>query len=213
MEKRVEAMKEMFEAIFMLSDELRLSGDRESEAYNALRSQLTRTSLALENLSWLADMDTGKIAERWEKKVNVSRQITACLGSRNQMIKARNLHIKTDMEDVEIAANPDLTRVIWLNLLDNAVKYTEPDGHIDIMVRRAGKWAEAVFQDDGCGIDVDFIPHMFERYAHSDDEPEKNGLGIGLAVVREAVIRLGGQVECVSSPGSGTTARVLLPAG
>ena len=115
------------------------------------------------------------------------------------------------MEDLPISGNPDLTRAIWENLLDNAIKYTDEGGYVWISVNKNGDYVQIVFRDDGRGIPDEALPHIFERYTQFGDSSQPGGLGLGLAVVKEAALALNGDVFCSSEPGKGTTVQVRLP--
>ena len=100
-------------------------------------------------------------------------------------------------------------RQVFLNLIDNAVKYTAPGGKIAVSAGLSGESVEIVISDDGAGIPPADLPHVKERFykaAHS-----RPGSGIGLAVADEIVSRHGGTLSIRSSPGKGTAVSILLP--
>ncbi len=106
-----------------------------------------------------------------------------------------------------------LQQVVW-NLLANAVKFTNPHGHIEARLTRDGSQIEITVQDTGIGIEPQFQPYVFDRFRQADSTSTRKygGLGLGLAIVRHTVEMHGGSVT-VSSPGKdrGSTFRVRLP--
>ncbi|MEZ0391505.1 MAG: sensor histidine kinase [Pseudobdellovibrionaceae bacterium] len=107
-----------------------------------------------------------------------------------------------------------ISQVVW-NLLSNAIKFTPNKGRIEVRLRHEGPWVEFSVQDSGCGIEPEFLPHMFERFHQQDPTITKNygGLGLGLAIVRHIVELHGGSIHAVSGgAGQGATFFVKLPA-
>ena len=105
------------------------------------------------------------------------------------------------------------------NLLDNAIRYTEPGGHIAVRVRvdtdPSGRtWAVLAVQDDGFGIPEADRSRIFERFYRVDKARSRQtgGTGLGLSIVRHVAERHGGKVEVVSTLGSGSTFTVRIPA-
>jgi CheY-like chemotaxis protein/anti-sigma regulatory factor (Ser/Thr protein kinase) len=106
-----------------------------------------------------------------------------------------------------------LQQVVW-NLLANAIKFTDEGGAVCVRLRRAGGDVEVVVSDDGCGIEADFLPYIFERFRQADATTTRRhgGLGLGLAIVRHLVELHGGTVRAESGgEGQGSTFTVRLP--
>ena len=124
------------------------------------------------------------------------------------------LELRIESEPLAITADPGrLQQVLW-NLLSNAMKFTEPHGHVRVTVARAKDAAQVIVQDDGIGIAPEFLPHMFERFRQADASSTRahGGLGLGLAIVRHLVEMHGGTVDVTSQGrGKGTTFTVALP--
>ncbi len=111
----------------------------------------------------------------------------------------------------------DAARVeqIVANLLDNAVKYTPPQGRVSIAVRRAGEHAVLEVADDGEGLAPDLIERVFDLFVQGERglAREKGGLGIGLTLVKRLADLHGGSVRAASAgPGHGATFTVTFPA-
>jgi signal transduction histidine kinase len=99
------------------------------------------------------------------------------------------------------------------NVVLNAVDACDDRGSVTLAVRRAeaeGRLAaEIVVSDTGRGIDPEKLPHVFEPYVTT----KPGGTGLGLAIVRQTILAHNGQVYATSVPGSGTSIRIILPAG
>jgi signal transduction histidine kinase len=100
------------------------------------------------------------------------------------------------------------------NLLSNALKFTPPDGSVQVRVEQDDTSARIVVADTGCGIRPDVLPRLFEEFwqAGTSGPSAQGGLGLGLAIVRHLVELHGGSVSAESGgPGRGTTFVVALP--
>jgi signal transduction histidine kinase len=116
---------------------------------------------------------------------------------------------------VLLRADPEDLQVVWINLLENAVRYSPAGGSVEVTVSlRTNNRAEIIFQDHGAGIDPAHLPHIFERFYRRD--PSRNratgGFGLGLAIVKALVEAYGGVIAATSTPDKGTRMTVDLPA-
>ena len=102
---------------------------------------------------------------------------------------------------------------VFVNLLDNAAKYSDPGGRIDIVVSRDSGDAVVCVRDRGIGIAAEMLPHVFELFAQEAETGRRHrGLGIGLALVKRMVALHGGRVEARSDGrGQGSEFEVRLP--
>jgi CheY-like chemotaxis protein len=106
-----------------------------------------------------------------------------------------------------------LQQAIW-NVLTNAVKFTNPGGHINARLTRKENLIEISISDTGIGIDPEFLPHVFERFRQADSTSTRRygGLGLGLTIVRYIVEMHGGTVSAFSrGKGQGSTFTVQFP--
>ncbi len=100
------------------------------------------------------------------------------------------------------------------NLVDNAIKFTPPDGKVDIRVRSENGSVMLEVTDTGIGIPQEQQEHIFERFYQVDGSTTRSfgGTGLGLALVKEIVDLHGGQISVGSEPEKGTTFMISLPA-
>lgn len=106
-----------------------------------------------------------------------------------------------------------LQRVIG-NLLENAVRYTKRGGHIDVAVSHGPEEVVMEVKDDGEGIEPEHLQRVFDRFYRADParSAAEGGTGLGLAICKSIVEAHRGTIDIKSSPGPGTTVRVVLPA-
>jgi signal transduction histidine kinase len=114
-----------------------------------------------------------------------------------------------------VAVKGDRARLkqVIVNLLDNAIKYTQFGGTVRLSVCEAGPWACMEVTDTGVGIAPDALSHVFDRFFRADSSRsrEPDGVGLGLAIVRSICGAHGGTIEAESVPGRGSRFLVKLP--
>ena len=110
-------------------------------------------------------------------------------------------------EAITVFADPDRLSQIMLNLIGNAVKAVEENGRIAVRARRDGTGIVASVEDSGCGIKEEDLSLIFERFYRGF----RQGMGVGLAIVKELVEAHGGRISVTSSIGVGTSFSVFLP--
>ncbi|HEX2910142.1 MAG TPA: HAMP domain-containing sensor histidine kinase [Chloroflexia bacterium] len=115
-----------------------------------------------------------------------------------------------------VKADNDRLEQILINLLANALHYTDTGGHVRLSTRLIADRVEFTIQDTGIGIAEENLPYVFERFYRVDKSRSRHGntggSGIGLTIVRRLVEAHGGDIWIESKPGAGTTVHFSLPA-
>jgi signal transduction histidine kinase len=130
---------------------------------------------------------------------------------------ADNTHeLRLSVPPQPIPLDADVTRLsqVLVNLLTNAVKYTEPGGHVDLAVQVRDGAVEMAVRDDGIGLAPEHLERVFDMFSQVDSAMPRSrgGLGIGLSLVKHLVRLHGGEVTAQSAgPGRGSTFTVTLP--
>ncbi|MEZ4237033.1 MAG: ATP-binding protein [Myxococcota bacterium] len=127
----------------------------------------------------------------------------------------RGLPLVVEVPDGLVASTDRLRlRQIVLNLLSNALKFTER-GHVRIAARLRDGVVELAVADTGIGIAAEALPRLFQPFVQIDDAPTRRqgGTGLGLALSRDLARRLGGELTVTSTAGAGSTFTLTLPAG
>jgi signal transduction histidine kinase len=198
--------------------EVALMQDNSSEQYRrVLASQLEefdRLSRMVNQLLTLARAESGDVAIAREP-VNVSA-LTQSLAEQLEPVAASK-QVKLDWKcdpDVTVAGDAGWIERIILNIVDNAMKFTDPDGVVSVRVSLSGKNAVLEVSDNGAGIPADALPHVFERFYRADTSRSNRveGSGLGLSLVKWAVDHHHGTVEINSEVGKGTCVTVQMPA-
>ncbi|MCH9276796.1 HAMP domain-containing histidine kinase [Bifidobacterium amazonense] len=141
------------------------------------------------------------------------RQLTDEILALDDLFTEKNVDLDCDIEDAAMVhADPGIVALIWSNVLGNALKYTEPGGHVSLTQRSRGGTVSVAISDDGCGMTPDEIAHMFDKFYQGDTSHAVQGNGLGMAMVKRAVELSCGFINVTSAKGQGTTVTVRLPA-
>ncbi len=124
--------------------------------------------------------------------------------------EAEGVHLATDLEPVELEADPTRVRQIVANLLSNALKFTPAGGEVRLHLAVEGDEAAISVSDTGPGIPPDELARVFDRFFRGRTV-RAGGSGIGLTVARELALAHGGEVTVASEPGHGAIFTVRLP--
>jgi signal transduction histidine kinase len=110
-----------------------------------------------------------------------------------------------------IWGNPDSIRQLVLILLENATKYTPPEGRITVDLEENAGWAILTVDDNGVGIAPEDLPHIFQRFYRADRNRKAGGTGLGLSIAQWIAEQHGATIQAVSAPGQGATFKVSFP--
>ena len=125
---------------------------------------------------------------------------------------------RTEVKHTTLIGSPLHLKRLLMNILSNAIKYNKDNGSIDLTcreVRSDGKiaWIEFICADTGIGMSEEFQKHLYEPFTqeHSDARTSYNGTGLGMAITKSLVEKMGGTIECRSKLGEGTTYCITIP--
>lgn len=126
----------------------------------------------------------------------------------------KKVTIHCTMEEVSVIGNKGLLREMAMNLIDNAVKYNLPGGHVYVSLQKKENTVFFTVQDTGIGIPEDKQKRVFERFYRADSSRSKkiSGSGLGLSIVKHIAERHHGTIMLKSKENTGTTITVQLPA-
>jgi signal transduction histidine kinase len=198
--------------------EVALRRSRSEEEYRETLRQiledLQRTSSLIENLMLLARADSGTEALQ-RTRINMVKCVgEACLEGRALAeTKQTSFHEELSASPVWIEGDSNSLRRLFLILLDNAVKYTRPQGRITVSLSSSDRCAVAEVRDTGIGIAAEDLPHIFERFFRADRarSRETGGAGLGLSIGKWIAEAHGGTISALSKPGEGSVFQVRIP--
>jgi signal transduction histidine kinase len=137
------------------------------------------------------------------KPVQLTPVLEAAVDSVRAAAEGKSVKIVTTFEGIEQPIEGDshrLQQIVW-HLLSNAVKFTPPEGRIQLSAKTADDQVVIQVADNGIGIPADALPHIFDRFRQTGDGDPKlrSGLGLGLAIVRHLVELHNGTIEAASA--------------
>lgn len=193
----------------LLQDPLLPENEREEYASAIVRAarQLGSLSGNVLRLSSLEDTPTD-LELRWFR---LDEQIRRAFLSLERQWTDKNLALQIDLPRMDICADQDLLRLVWDNLLANAIKFTRPHGTIGATAEVSEEELTVTIFDDGYGMDVETQQRIFEKFFQADSARSGEGNGLGLALVQKIITLSGGTVSVSSTPGKGARFLVSLP--
>jgi signal transduction histidine kinase len=187
---------------------------RQPRAFKILERNAAMLAQIVDDILDVSRITAGKL--RLELQfVDLGTVVRDALAAILPAAEAKGVRVRVDVPSVTVSADADrLRQVIW-NLASNAVKFTPGGGSVDICAHESDTVAAVVVQDDGVGIEPEFLPHVFERFRQADSRTlagDRAGLGLGLSIAKQLVELHGGTIRAFSDgPGRGATFRVELP--
>jgi signal transduction histidine kinase/CheY-like chemotaxis protein len=162
----------------------------------------------------MSKIESGKVNLN-EDEFNLSDSIQNLLTLYHDEMNYKNLHLKiniTHVEHEQVIGDSQRLQQILVNILGNAVKYTEPDGKItiDIQEKKSNIIDKALyefnFEDTGIGMDEEFLKHIFEPFARANDTRTTHieGTGLGMAISKNIAKMMGGDILVESQLGIGS---------
>lgn len=123
----------------------------------------------------------------------------------------KNMEFDVSLDQVMYSGNKEMMQHMWINLLDNAVKYTPEGGKISVSVREENDYAIVKITDTGEGMSKEIQKNLFDPYFQGDSSHSSQGLGLGLSIVKRIVELCKGTISVRSTMGEGSMFTVILP--
>jgi heavy metal sensor kinase len=183
------------------------------QSLETISQEATQMSSLIEQLLALARADAGK-EQRNFAEVSLSKLITNLSTDVEVLCQEKGLSFQLGQtQDLVIQGDEARLRELFMDLLDNAIRYTPAPGTISVSLRREGQMAVAAVKDTGVGIPPEDIPFIFERFYRVDKSRSRaeGGTGLGLAICQHIAEIHGGKIEVKSQVGAGSTFSVWLP--
>ncbi len=198
-----------------------IDGALVEEPENALRflnivlRQVNRLDAIIEDLLLLSNLERGVDQRAVRLQTGAIREVlvAACEMCDH---RARAKDISVDLrcgEDLTAAINGPLLEQAVVNLVDNAVKYSEAGSRVEVSAEKVPTGVMIRVRDEGCGIEAQHLPRLFERFYRVDRarSRELGGTGLGLAIVKHVALAHRGEVAVESSLGRGSVFSIQLP--
>ena len=186
-----------------------LTEEQRVQYARAIREESMRLSSMASNILNLSKIENQTILTD-VTEFNVSEQIRSAVLLLEEKWNAKNIELQIELEEYVIEANEELLKQVWINLMDNAVKFAPDEGMVALSIDDKGDALCIIVSNTGCDIPYDKQEKIFNKFYQADESHATQGNGIGLAIVKGIVELHNGKVSVNSGNGI-TTFTVLLP--
>ena len=194
----------------LLKDD-KLSEEEKQEYIDIIIEESERLANLSSNIQHLSKLENKKELIKKEK-VAIDEQIRKCIVILNNKLEEKNIEIGMDEDkDVFVNVNEDMLQQVWINLINNAIKYTQNGGRIDIIIDEFKDKVIVEVKDNGIGIKEENLEKIFDKFYQEDASHNSEGNGLGLAIVSKIIELHKGSIEVKSKVGEGTSFIVTLP--
>lgn len=186
-----------------------LTEEQQQEYFSIIEEESMRLSYMANNVLSLTKVENQSILTD-VTQFNLSEQIRSCILMLERKWDSKNLDLQLEFDEHQISANEELLKQVWINLLDNAIKFT-PEGHtVQIRISESNDNVLVSVMNTGSEISPEDQKKIFNKFYQADQSHATQGNGVGLAVVKRIVDLHGGEVS-VSSQKEVTVFTVQLP--
>ncbi|MBU3159579.1 HAMP domain-containing histidine kinase [Clostridium frigoris] len=203
-------------ANIMLYSELMLDGyklnQEQKELASGIKSQSEKLRWLIESLVKMSRLETGIISSVNKTLLPVFQTISTSIGTVFSYAEKKNIQIRVCCdEDIKAYHDAKWTSEAFVNILENAIKYTPVCGEIDVIVSQYEMFTRIDIKDTGIGINEGELNFIFKRFYRSADVSQYDGVGIGLYLTREIISSEGGYIKVKSKLNEGSVFSVFLP--
>ena len=181
-----------------------LPEEEEKEYLNVMAKEAGRLSQLSQNTLLLSKLENMELIRKKEK-YRLDSQIRNCAILQLSAFEEKHISLEVDLPELWYLGNEELLDEVWINLLDNARKYSKEYTTVSVQGRKTEEGIQIEVKDEGQGMDEDTTRHIFERYYQGDDSHETSGFGLGLPIVKRIVKLSGGSIHVESKKGKGTS--------
>ena len=158
-------------------------------------------------------LDLSKLEADAMKLKVTNFEISQCIEETLNILKPlyvkKNISVSKNIINSIITADYQKVQQILFNLINNAIKFTENNGNIEIAAKPKRKFIEIRIKDDGCGIEKKYHRKVFKKFEQA--KPSENSTGLGLTITKELVLLHGGSIKLKSEIEKGAEFIVTLP--
>ena len=188
------------------------SGEERTIAFDRMEQGVKRATRMVQQLLTLARLDP-EAAQKPAVPIDLSALASAVVDELRPLAAQKSIGLDVDAEFAAwVSGHDDALRILLTNIIDNAIRYTEPNGRVQVSVRSTDATVQLAVQDTGPGIPSDERERVFDRFYRGRDAAA-GGSGLGLAIVRQIASLHGASVTLsATDAGTGVQALVTFPA-
>lgn len=195
-------------------DLMRRMKELDEESMESIESEVERMTRLVGDLLLLSQAESGKLPLHLQL-IELDTLLIEVLGQMRVIAKDKVALVLGEMDQVQVCADKDKLKQVFVNLVQNAIHYTPRGGKVVVSLRKSDHQALVSVSDNGPGISPQDLPYIFERFYRGEKARTRSkdgkGFGLGLSIAYWIVKNHDGSIEVDSKLGEGTTFRVHLP--
>lgn len=184
--------------------------DEQNEYIDKILQNTKRLTELIGGILLLSKIENQVIAPKKEL-FSLDEQIRKVIVSLEMEWGKKEIEFDVNLDEIKFMGNQSLLYHVWLNLIDNAIKFSYPKGLIRIYLKKLDDNIEFTIIDNGEGITEEDKKHMFDKFFQADSSHSKEGNGLGLTLVKRILNTNNGKIKCESNKNGGCTFIVNLP--
>lgn len=203
--------------VLITENQSTLSRFRTADEYRETVEENLKTAIQMkrlaESLLELARLDSNQGNEE-AMPFEIGEVLNNCMTRMRVVAEAKEIHLKSNVQGIGlIHASPVRVAMVVNNLLENAIHYTNQGGTVTLSAYERGEWYCIEIEDNGCGIQEEHLPHIFNRFYRTDASRNRDvgRYGLGLTICKAMVEAEHGTISVRSKFGEGTTMTVCFP--
>lgn len=187
-----------------------LNDDERSEFTDIIISELSRLSKLTSNILKLSKLENQEVITG-KAEFALDEQIRCAILIMEPEWSEKEIDLDIDLDKVSIIGNEDLLQQVWLNIIGNAIKFTEKGGTIGIKLMDLQDKIVIKVSDNGVGMNEETQRHIFDKFYQGDKSHLSKGNGLGLSLVKRIIELCDGEIKVRSKLYYGTTFTIGLP--
>ncbi len=185
-----------------------LTEEKRMEYAQIITNQTSRLTKLSANLLRLSELENKAIGMQ-QKTFSLDEQIRDAILLLQREWEEKQIHLEIDLEEVFFVGDRELLYQVWVNIIENAIKFTPEKGQITIQLEH-GDQIKVTIEDNGSGIPAEQLPRIFERFYKGDSSRASKGTGLGLSIVKKIIEIHNGSITIESKENCGTKVMILL---
>ncbi|MCP1103181.1 signal transduction histidine kinase [Aequitasia blattaphilus] len=187
-----------------------LTTEEREEYLDIIISESERLSSLANSVLSLSKIEQQTILTRREY-FNVSKQIRLVIAMMLSKWPNKNVNIIFDSDEIYLSGDEELLRQVWLNLMDNAIKFSPDGGEVTIQILSEMDDVTILFCNQGPDMTPETANHLFDKFYQGDASRTTAGNGLGLTIVRQIITLHGGTIQVKDADSTGTVFEIVLP--
>jgi len=187
-----------------------LSEEKRKEYTEIIISEAERLTKMSSNVLLLSKIENQQFITN-QTEYYLDEQIRNCVILLEKQWSKKNIEISLSLDKLKIFSDEELLSHLWINLIDNSIKYTDENGKISITLHETENKIFFSISDTGKGMDEYTLKHIFDKFYQADRSRSTHGNGLGLSIAKRIVELCRGEITVDSRLGTGTTFYVTLP--